>query len=282
MTKLLIFIFFQRTTWTTFIDQRRRSSARGTKEPAFQLLKVIGAGGFGPIFDGIVDKKPVIIKCVDGTQSREEIKFLKQLLNTPGIVQYVNTFVDETYAYIVMKKIDHVIDLYEFLIPTGTVPESTTQIIIKQLVNILSVCKKKGILHNDVSDSNILINPETLQITLINFNAAQKWQDVSYYYKYKGTEFFSCPEWRHEHMYTANGMTSWSVGILMYMMLFGDIPSDELYNFNSDCISINETEHFSGEALNFLKGCLHWNPLSRITLDEMTCHPWIKTTLVAK
>jgi len=41
--------------------------------------------------------------------------------------------------------------------------------IIRQLVNALHDCIKCGVLHRDVKLENILFNPETMDITLIDF-----------------------------------------------------------------------------------------------------------------
>jgi serine/threonine protein kinase len=239
---------------------------------------VIGQGGFGTVLEGIVNKEEVIIKCVDKNVGEKEVFFLKKLSNVPGIVQYITHFSDKNYIYIVMQKLDNVVDLFKYINSQDKLPESTVQIIIKQLVNILSSCKRKGVLHNDIKDTNILINPTTLQITLIDFGAAQEWRDNSFYYKYQGTEFYSCPQWRSQKRYTANGMTSWSIGMLVFTMLFGEIQFDEILYFNGDKICSYETSHLSENAINFVTKCLINDLSERITLDGMLYHPWIKTT----
>jgi serine/threonine protein kinase len=234
------------------------------------------------VLEGIVNKKNVIIKCVDINAGDREIYFLKKLSNVPGIVQYITHFSDKNYTYIVMQKLDNVVDLFQFMNTQDKLVETTVQIIIKQLVNILSSCKRKNILHNDIKDTNILINPTTLQITLIDFGSAEEWQENSFYYKYNGTEFYSCPQWRHQKRYTANGMTSWSIGMLIFTMLFGEIPFNEIFNFNSDKIFLYETSHLSENAIDFVTKCLVNDPAERITLDEMLFHTWIKTTIDKK
>lgn len=265
-------------TWSTYLGQRR--TIEEPRKPKFKLLKVIGHGGFGTVFDGIVNKKPVIIKCVpDNDNGHKEIIFLKQLIDAPGIVQYITTFIDKNFVYIIMEKIDHVIDLFEYLMLTGTIPESTTQTITKQLVNILIFCKNQGILHNDIKDTNILINPDTLQITLIDFGAAQMWQENTFYDSHAGTEFYRCPEWKTDKRYTANGMTSWQIGILVYIMLVGDIPDHELYHFDCACLEYNTNFSVSTNAKHFVSSCLQPNSESRITLDQMAYHPWINSSM---
>jgi len=250
---------------------------RHHSKKSFKLTKVIGQGGFGTVLEGVVNNETVIIKCVDIDAGDKEIHFLEKLSNAPGIVQYITHFSDQNYTYIVMRKIDNVVDLFTFMSSKEILSEPIAQIIVKQLVNILYYCKQKCILHNDIKDTNILINPNTLQITLIDFGAAEAWQNNCYYYKYKGTEYYSCPEWRHHRKYSANGMTSWSIGMLIYIMFFGEIPFDELFDFNEDKICLNDISHLSQNAITFLSRCLTSDPVSQITLDEMLCHAWIKT-----
>jgi serine/threonine protein kinase len=119
----------------------------------------------------VVNGERVIIKK---TKSNREIEFLCKLRNVSGVVHYKSYFFDDQYVYTVLEKIRHTIDLYDYITKcNGYLSEALTKTILKQLIGILMECRQKGILHNDIKETNILINPLSKKITLIDFDAAE-------------------------------------------------------------------------------------------------------------
>ena len=82
---------------------------------------------------------------------------------------------------------------------------------------------QKGISHNDIKDENILINPETLEIRIIDFGCATftNHREVE---KENGTTLYKPPEMIKEKYGDWELAQTWSLGILLIDMLEGDIP----------------------------------------------------------
>ena len=253
----------------------------GSGQPKYIQKKLIGTGGFGYVWDGYdtKNKKNVVLKHIfDSTSDiKQEIQMLTQLQNTPGVVKFIEYFNLGTSGFIVMEKVEHVIDLFDYISKNKTIVESTSKIIFVQLLDILTWCKKAHVFHGDIKDENILIDPNSLQITLIDFGSATSW-NKNYLFQNNGTKLCSPPEWFSEHFFTADNFTVWSLGILLYTMLFGNIPflsRDEIINKQ---ISI-QNQIMSETCAIFLTKCLEKKVQKRPRFDSLKFQPWIMSTI---
>ena len=61
------------------------------------------------------------------------------------------------------------VDLFEFGQMFGAIGEPAARIITKNLVSAISSIQDYGVLHRDIKDENILLNPKTLDIKVIIF-----------------------------------------------------------------------------------------------------------------
>jgi|LakMenEpi03Aug12_release.lakeMendotaPanAssembly.Ray.scaffolds.fasta_scaffold159440_2 serine/threonine protein kinase len=267
----------------SFLKLRRREhgekpsivEAASTKDK-YELQSMLGEGGFGTVFDAVDDsKKPCIIKRLPLEEGSNEVCILKSLVNIPGVITYIDHFYSKYFLYIVLEKIENVIDLYDFISSHVKLTEAISKIILSQLINILIWCKNNNIIHNDIKDENILIDPRTHQITLIDFGAADIWDDDKCYTHHYGTKVYCCPEWFLDHQYTAHGMTTWSIGILLYNMLFGNIPFHSSKEIMRGILP--PLDGISRLASNLLQKCLAKTSSHRPKINHLLYHSWFYT-----
>ncbi len=240
--------------------------------PDYKLNKVINLGGRSVVYKGTVNSECVIIKK---TNTNNEIPFIAKLQNVPGVVQYKTYFFDKHYVYIVMQKKRNTLDLFDYVTQCNNkLNETITKSIIRQLISIVLKCKERNVLHNDIKETNILIDPISKEITLIDFDAAEEWIENFLYTEHNGTWRYSCPEWHAHHQYTADGMCTWSIGIVMYSLLCGELPFDSASEIIYQDIPSHDKLPMSKQAYNFLTKCLDKNNVTRIKLNDMLSDEW--------
>ncbi|MCJ8279929.1 MAG: protein kinase, partial [Rivularia sp. ALOHA_DT_140] len=125
------------------------------------------------------DRKPVVIKLLKNAHPNfsELLQFRNQYtiaknLNSPGIIQ---TYSWETYqnSYVLVMEDIGGISLKHYFTNVekfdGTSLKEFLQIAIS-LCNTLDVLYGHRIIHKDIKPANILINPKTKQVKLIDFS----------------------------------------------------------------------------------------------------------------
>lgn len=102
----------------------------------------------------------------------------------------------------------------------------------KQIVETVISIKKLGVIHRDLKDENILVNLENNEVKLIDFgagaflnpNSKEEERHQQTFHDFHGTRVYSPPEWILNQRYNGDSATVWSLGVLLFNMLNGDIP----------------------------------------------------------
>lgn len=225
----------------------------------YRIDKVIGKGGFGITYKGtdlkldmhiaIKEYFPDMIAqremggssnvtCTSGSAAHYEQgmnNFLKEARNMAKFVSedsFISVhdhFSEHNTAYIIMEFVEGV-NLKQYLAQHGRLSLDETLQIMHPVMHALEKIHAKGMIHRDVSPSNIMIRPDG-RVKLLDFGAvmdtdsgSQKLTSMSAVYK-KG---YSPIEQQTNDMEQGPYSDVYAVCATMYEMLTGKVPADPL------------------------------------------------------
>lgn len=279
----------------TCIDRskRRFDSKRPSKkfEKLYKVREVLGKGGFGTVYAGIriKDGKEVAIKHIAKSKVNQmemlhgrkvplEIKLMHSVQGVEGTIKLLDYFERADSFVIVMERPTNSKDLFDYITEKGHLDERMAKYIFKQVVEIVLACDERGVIHRDIKDENILVNLKTGAVKLIDFGSGAFTQEGQYS-EFEGTRVYSPPEWIRCSRYLGPEATVWSLGILLYDMVCGDIPfeTDEdicaaELNF---AIKSPGSRKISQECQDLVQACLRIRPRDRLDLNNVLSHVWL-------
>lgn len=211
----------------------------------YEIGKTLGEGTFGKVKYAVNSEtgEQVAIKILSkaqiqqqnmGSQIKKEITIMKKVAHR-HVVELKEVLASKSNIFLVLEFIQGG-ELFDKIVRAGRFKEPTARKYFRQLVGAIAYCHKQGVVHRDLKPENLLLDKEeNLKISdfgLSNFirtddlppdaTAVDKLLRTTC-----GTPNYVAPEVLADQGYDGKTADTWSIGVILYVLLAGFLPFDE-------------------------------------------------------
>ena len=257
---------------------------------------VIGAGGFGQVTAAVRrdNGTRVAIKWIKKTMVKrwsnlrvpclrhscgyaiikvpEEVAVLLQVRGVTGAIEFIDYFEYNGYACIVMERPKNAVTLLAYVNKYGALKEDVACHIYGQVVETICRLEHVGIVHRDIKEENILIQPDTMRVWIIDFGMADK-VGRGLTTEFRGSVINQPPEYLTGKRYYPEEGDVWAVGTSLMRMM----TNTEWFTEYDDIVNapIKFPHGISRNCRQFFMQALCRDPVKRCSIDQLASSRWI-------
>ncbi|XP_069732211.1 NUAK family SNF1-like kinase 2 [Phaenicophaeus curvirostris] len=251
----------------------------------YEFLETLGKGTYGKVKKARERSgRLVAIKSIrkdkikdeqDLVHIRREIEIMSSL-NHPHIIAVHEVFENSSKIVIVMEYASKG-DLYDYISERQRLTEQEARHFFRQVVSAIYYCHKNGIVHRDLKLENILLDANG-NIKIADFGLSNVYQQDKLLQTYCGSPLYASPEIINGRPYKGPEVDSWSLGVLLYILVHGTMPFDG-HDYKTLVKQITSGDYREPTKLSDACGLIRWmlmvNPERRATIEDIATHWWV-------
>ncbi len=219
-------------------------------------------------------------------------------LHHPYVIELEAVFRTDGYLVLILEYASGG-SLRRYLSSKGPLAESEARSYFQQLMLAVDYCHKMGVSSRDIKPDNILLN-ENNEVKLADFGYSKDENMQSMANTRLGTPAYTAPEiFKYQpgdkQGYDPKAVDVWSCGVTLFQMVCGRLPFtrpediQKKYAVYSELImqrlldgdfAFPQEIPLSEELKDLLRNMLNIDPKARMTVKEISKHPWFQLGLV--
>ena len=230
-----------------------------------------------------VISKSTINENNDEKKILQEIEILKNLKHE-NIIEVEECYGDEK-CYYVITEYSEFGNLKDQFAIQKKYSENQTKFILLQLLKAIKYLNENNFIHTDIKPENVLIsekfisnNEEFFNVKLIDFGSVNSLIN----FDNQSLPYYIAPEVIDRQINAKCDI--WSIGIIMFRLIFGNVPfkgntfNEILNNIKNSTIEfyIDENNNISDKAENILSNMLIRDVNKRFDVNDCINHPFFK------
>ena len=270
---------------------------KGNPSKKYKPTKMLGSGSFGSVYEAknTIFQNTVAMKVIkkdpnnelDEQEIRNEIDILKKLSH-PNIVKIYEFYISNSHYYIVTEFCKEG-ELFSYI--KNKYNERQLAVLFYQVFSGLWYLHDNKILHRDIKLENIMISKKEIDndtgdelfwVKIIDFGTAKIFEKNKKEKDVVGSSYYIAPEVLRQNY--NEKCDTWSVGVILYMMLVGRAPFDG--KDDEEIISKINTADYnskepklmkrSPEVRDLVSKLLQKDTSKRYSAREALNHPWFE------
>ena len=214
-------------------------------------------------------------------EQRFEIEIrINQQMHHPGIVGLIDILKDKLNYYVIMEFCPNG-ELFQYIVDHGRLKEDEARPKIRQILETLAYIHKMGVTHRDLKPENILID-QFGQVKISDFGLSRFYDKNGLASTPCGSPCYASPECISGKPYDAQTTDVWSVGVILYAMVTGQLPWTKR-NQAQLFEQIRRGEYtipsyISYHCSDFIRGLMTVDNRKRLTIEQALNHPFLMPT----
>ncbi|XP_055678940.1 uncharacterized protein LOC129787408 isoform X3 [Lutzomyia longipalpis] len=252
----------------------------------FDIIKKLGQGTYGKVQLGINKETSqevaikTIKKCKIETEAdliriRREVQIMSSVQH-PNIIHIYEVFENREKMVLVMEFAAGG-ELYDYLSERKVLSEEEARRVFRQIATAVYYCHKHKICHRDLKLENILLD-ENGNAKIADFGLSNVFDEQRLLATFCGSPLYASPEIVKGTPYQGPEVDCWSLGVLLYTLVYGAMPFDGS-NFKRLVKQISQGDYYEPKkpspASPLIREMLTVCPQRRATIEQICNHWWV-------